>query len=207
MTIFSLGNACDLEHFSNNTKMNTENFDMPNYEAPVVPMPTEPPNPSFGNTNYQWKSNSSAVQQMTNRGNSNSFQPSIGRDSTEWGSVNFGQDYWGENTDSYSFSNKLLTNNMDNGKFQSDKPEMVMPNMRPQSTYMPPQRSHIVKNEDESGRPKRRKMKPVVEIVEEPQYPELDINKIENDQKNVWIMLIAVLIIILGYIMHHSNYF
>ena len=200
MTIFSLGNACDLEHFSINTKMNQENFDMPEYQAPVVPLPTDPPNKPFNNTNYKWKSNSAAAQQMTNRDmNQNTFNASVGRDSQDWGSVNFGPDYWEENTDSYSFNNKLL--NETNG--------VVMPNMRPQSAFMPPSRSHIVNNEDMNGRDLRKREKKVPRVILEPPviFPKFDATKIENDTKNLWFFLIVLLIVVVGSVMYKSNYF
>jgi len=173
MTVFSLGNACDLEHFSNNNKFGQENFDMPNYHAPVVPMPTEPPNKPFENTNYNWKSDSAVAQGMTSRNmGNNSFKPSVGRDSQDWGSVNFGPDYWGESSDHYSFDNKLLNDNLNANQFESDGPEMVMPRdlggrprdsgnmprdmvmpgMKPQNAFMPTSRGQFVQNEDMNGR-------------------------------------------------------
>ena len=42
MTIFSLGNACDLVQFTNNTKLDS----LGDVDRPVVPMPADPP--SFG---------------------------------------------------------------------------------------------------------------------------------------------------------------
>ena len=203
MTIFSLGNACDLEHFSGNTKLNQENFDMPNYQAPVVPMPTEPPNKPFGETKYKWRSNSAAAQNMTSRDmDSGTFNSNVGDDSQGWGAVNFGPDYWEENEDSYTSSNKLL--NETNG--------VVMPNMRPQSAFMPTMRSHIVNNEDGNGRDIRnikKKGKKMPKIILEPPvvFPPFDSNKIENDTKNLWFFLIVLLIVVVGSVMYKSNYF
>jgi len=213
MTIFSLGSACDLEHFSNNTKLEQENFDMPNYQAPVVPMPTEPPNAQFGDTNYQWKSNSSAVQSMTKREmNSNTFNPSVGGGSQNWGSINFGPDYWGEGNDSYNFKNKLLNNSGGGGA-----PDVVMPNMRPQSAFMPPSRGHIVQNEDMNGRDidKKQKMKAMLQqaILQKQQqenmvkFPPFNAEKIETDTKNLWFFMIFLLVIVVGSVMYKSNYF
>lgn len=215
MTIFSLGNACDLELFSSNTKLNQENFenkeDNYNYQAPVVPMPTEPP---FQNTNYTWKSESSAVQQMTTRGSNNhTFQPSVGSDSNGWGSVNFGPDYWGEGEENYSFKNKLLNNSSSN-RFNSNEVENVMPNARPQGAFMPPARSHIVNNEDMNGRDTRAKKRVIpkkveVEVEVEPEVviPPYNSQKIEEDQKRLWFFILAALIIIIGTIMYKTNYF
>ncbi len=213
MTIFSLGNACDLELFSSNTKLIQENFENKendyNYNsAPVVPMPTDPP---FPNTNYTWKSESSAVQQMTTRGGSNTFQPSVGSDSQGWGNVNFGPDYWGEGNDNYSFKNKLLNNSSSN-RFIPNNVEEVLPNARPQGAYMPPARAHIVQNEDMNGRDKRVKKLVVPKKIELPEEPEIILppfnsQKIEEDQKRLWFFLIAVLIVIVGTIMYKTNYF
>ena len=208
MTIFSLGSACDLEHFSNNTKLSPENLERNDYGSPVVPMPTDPP--TFNNTNYTWPSESSAVRDMTTRRpNSNTFQPSVGADSQDFGSVNFGPDYWGENTDKYSFSNKLLNNNLNNNKFQSDS--VVMPGMKPQGAYMPPARTHIVNNEDMNGRELKRRIKkvvmPKVEEVIEDDIPDFDVDKVEKDTKNLWFFLIILLIVVVGFVMYKANYF
>lgn len=208
MTIFSLGNACDLEHFSINTKLGQENFENMDYQSPVVPMPTEPPSGQFGNTTYQWNSESSGIQQMTKRrSNSGTFQPSVGRDSQDWESINFGPDVWGPKTDSYTSSNKLLNNN--NGPSQV-QPEVIMPNMKPQNAFMPTSRGQFVGNEDMHGRDKRQKIikKVVQAIVEkEPELPDYDTEKIANDQKNLWFFIIALLIIVVGSVMYKANYF
>jgi len=211
MTIFSLGSACDLEHFSSNTKLENESNENSNYQAPVVPMPTDPP--TFGNTNYQWKSDGSAIQGMTNRNfGSNTFNPSVGKDSQDWGNVNFGPDYWGENTDSYSFNNKLLNNNLNANKFKSDGPEMVMPGMKPVGAFMPPARTHFVKTEDMNGRdvkmrrPPQQKQ-PIIVLPPEPELPDYPADKIEKDTKNLWFFLIILLIIVVGSIMYKTNYF
>ena len=95
MTIFSLGNACDLEHFTVNTKL--ENFDMPQINAPIMPMPTDPP---FGNTKYQWKSDSAVARDMTTRMSlGGTYQPEVDQYSRDFGTFqNYGNDYWGGNT-------------------------------------------------------------------------------------------------------------
>jgi len=208
MTIFSLGNACDLEHFSNTSKLGGSSLDNSDYGSPVVPMPTDPP---FKNTNYQWNSDSSVAQNMTTN-ESQSFRASVSRGSQDFGSVNFGPDYWGENTENYSFSNKLLNNNLNNNQFQADSPDVIMPNMKPQSTYVPPARSHIVKNEDMNGRDKKMKMLKMLQQqqqkmapkIEEPEY---NFDKVEKDTKNLWIFIIAILIVTIGSVLYKSNYF
>lgn len=202
MTIFSLGSACDLEHFSSNTKLDSqENFESPNFYSPVVPMPTDPP---FNNTNYTWPSESAAVRDMTTRStHSNTFQPTVGQDSQGYGNINFGPDQWGGNRDEYSFKNKLLNNSATNN--------MVGPGMKPQGTYMPPTRSHIVSNEDMNGRDKRVKVKkevPKVVVQEElVVYPEYDSDKVEKDTKNLWFFLIIILIIVIGSVLYKAKYF
>lgn len=205
MTIFSLGNACDLEHFTNNTKVNNSNnedFDMPKYQAPVVPFPTEPPNPAFNNTKYQWKSDSAVAQDMTTYPSTQTFHPMVGQDSQSWGSINFGADYWGGNTTDYSFDNKLLNNSSHDNQVGQG---MVMPNMRPQNAHMPTSRSQFMQNEDFNGRPKGEMMKKQPPKVEP--LPEFPYEKIMQDQKNVWTTLIILFIILIGTIMYRSKYF
>jgi len=186
MTIFSLGNACDLEHFTVNTKL--ENFDMPQINSPIMPMPTDPP---FGNTKYQWKSDSAIARDMTTRmslgeGNQQSYQPEVDQYSRNFGSFqNYGNDYWGNNTVNYEYDNKLLNapNNI-----QANQAE---PGMRQQNVYMPPMRT-----ENMEKKPVEVIKKKIVEIVNLPNFPK---DKIKNDQKNVWIALI-ILFIVVGFI-------
>jgi len=186
MTIFSLGNACDLEHFTVNTKL--ENFDMPQINSPIMPMPTDPP---FGNTKYQWKSDSAIARDMTTRmslgeGNQQSYQPEVDQYSRNFGSFqNYGNDYWGNNTVNYEYDNKLLNapNNI-----QATQAE---PGMRQQNVYMPPMRT-----ENMEKKPVEIIKKKIVEIVNLPNFPK---DKIKSDQKNVWIALI-ILFIVVGFI-------
>ena len=191
MTIFSLGNACDLEHFTGNTKL--ENFDMPQMNSPIMPMPTDPP---FGNTKYQWKSDGAVARDMTTRmslGGSNqaSYQPEVDQYSREFGSFqNYGNDYWGGgNTVNYEFDNKLLNapNNMQGMQAE--------PGMRQQNVYMPPMRT-----ENMEKKPIEVMKKKIVEIVTLPDFPK---DKIKSDQKNVWIALI-ILFIVVGFIVMHK---
>lgn len=191
MTIFSLGNACDLEHFTGNTKL--ENFDMPQMNSPIMPMPTDPP---FGNTKYQWKSDSSVARDMTTRmslGGSNqaSYQPEVDQYSREFGSFqNYGNDYWGGgNTVNYEYDNKLLNapNNMQGMQAE--------PGMRQQNVYMPPMRT-----ENMEKKPVEVIKKKIVEIVTLPDFPK---DKMKSDQKNVWIALI-ILFIVVGFIVMHK---
>ena len=191
MTIFSLGNACDLEHFTGNTKLET--FDMPQINSPIMPMPTDPP---FGNTKYQWKSDSAVARDMTTRmslGSSNqaSYQPEVEQYSRDFGTFqNYGNDYWGGNTVNYEYDNKLLNapNNM-----QAMHAE---PGMRQQNVYMPPMRT-----ENMEKKPVEVVKKKIVEIVTLPDFPK---DKIQNDQKNVWIALI-ILFIVVGFIALHKT--
>ena len=65
MTIFSLGSACNLEHFSSLTHggSNLEN-------QSIVPMPNSGNSNNsqeFGNSSYTWKSDSTASIDMTTR--------------------------------------------------------------------------------------------------------------------------------------------
>ena len=191
MTIFSLGNACDLEHFTGNTKL--ENFDMPQMNSPIMPMPTDPP---FGNTKYQWKSDSAVARDMTTRmslGGSNqaSYQPEVEQYSREFGSFqNYGNDYWGGgNTVNYEYDNKLLNapNNMQGMQAE--------PGMRQQNVYMPPMRT-----ENMEKKPVEVMKKKIVEIVTLPDFPK---DKMKSDQKNVWIALI-ILFIVVGFIVMHK---
>lgn len=204
MTVFSLANACDLEHFSNNTKTTNENYENMNYNAPVVPMPTDPPGGQhFGDTSYQWPSTSNAVRDMTTRNvNSGTFNPTVGSDSQGWGDVNFGQDYWGGQQDTYNFQNNMLNDNQPQG---GNNFQMIMPGMRPQGAQMPTSRAHIMQKEDFNGRPKMRKP----EKPAEPEYPEPDFpeQKMKHDQKNVWIVLVILFIILAGIILYKSKYF
>ena len=191
MTIFSLGSACDLEHFTNNTKL--ENFDMPQINAPIMPMPTDPP---FGNTKYQWKSDSAIARDMTTRmslggPNQASYQPEVDKYSREFGSFqSYGNDYWGGNTVNYEYDNKLLNapNNM--------QPTQAEPGMRQQNVYMPPMRT-----ENMEKKPIEVIKKKIVEIVNLPDFPK---DKMKSDQKNVWIALI-ILFIVVGFIVMHRS--
>ena len=188
MTIFSLGNACDLEHFTGNTKL--ENFDMPQMNSPIMPMPTDPP---FGNTKYQWKSDSAVARDMTTRMSLGStYQPEVDQYSREFGSFqNYGNDYWGGgNTVNYEYDNKLLNapNNMQGMQAE--------PGMRQQNVYMPPMRT-----ENMEKKPVEVMKKKIVEIVTLPDFPK---DKIKSDQKNVWIALI-ILFIVVGFIVMHKT--
>lgn len=204
MTIFSLGSACDLEHFDGNNKISNEGFDV-NYSAPVVPLPTDPPNQNFGNSNYNWKSNSYATQDMTTIPNTQTFHPMVGQDSQSWGTVGFGQDYWGPNNDHWTSDNKLLNYNTTNNMV-ADNNTMVMPGMRPQGAQMPTSRVQFMKNEDMNGRAKNMQVKKVPVVQEEvlPEYPQ---EKIEGEQKSTWTYLIFLLLILIGTILYRSKYF
>ena len=191
MTIFSLGSACDLEHFTMNTKL--ENFDMPQMNSPIMPMPTDPP---FGNTKYQWKSDSAVTRDMTTRmslggDNQASYQPEVDQYSREFGSFqSSGNDYWGNNTVNYEYDNKLLNapNNMQGMQAE--------PGMRQQNVYMPPMRT-----ENMEKKPVEVMKKKIVEIVTLPYFPK---DKMKSDQKNVWIALI-ILFIVVGFIALHKT--
>ena len=198
MTIFSLGSACDLEHFTMNTKL--ENFDMPQMNSPIMPMPTDPP---FGTTKYQWKSDSAIARDMTTRmslgvgggNNQPSYQPEVDKYSREFGSFqSYGNDYWGDNSVNYEYDNKLL--NAPN----SMQPNQAEPGMRQQNLYMPPMRT-----ENMEKKPSEVIKKKIVEIVI-PQVvvPEFPKDKMKNDQKNVWIALI-ILFIVVGFIAMHKT--
>jgi hypothetical protein len=188
MTIFSLGSACDLEHFTMNTKL--ENFDMPQINSPIVPMPTDPP---FGNTKYQWKSDSAVARDMTTRMSlgGSSYQPEVEQYSRDFGSFqNAGNDYWGNNTVNYEYDNKLLNapNNMQGMQAE--------PGMRQQNVYMPPMRT-----ENMEKKPVELIRKKIVEIVTLPDFPK---DKMKSDQKNVWIALI-ILFFVVGFIALHKT--
>lgn len=186
MTIFSLGNACDLEHFTGNTKL--ENFDMPKMNSPIMPMPTDPP---FGNTKYQWKTDSTVARDMTTRMSlGGSYQPEVDQYSRDFGSFqSYGNDYWGGNTVNYEYDNKLL-NAPDNMQ-----PTQAEPGMRQQNVFMPPMRT-----ENMEKKPVEVIKKKIVEIVTLPDFPK---DKMKNDQKNVWIALI-ILFIVVGFIVMHK---
>ena len=191
MTIFSLGSACDLEHFTMNTKLET--FDMPQMNSPIMPMPTDPP---FGNTKYQWKSDSAIARDMTTRmslGGSNqaSYQPEVDQYSRDFGSVqNYGNDYWGGNTVNYEYDNKLLNAPNSMQGMQAE------PGMRQQNVYMPPMRT-----ENMEKKPVELIRKKIVEIVTLPDFPK---DKMKSDQKNVWIALI-ILFFVVGFIALHKT--
>jgi hypothetical protein len=192
MTIFSLGNACDLEHFTGNTKL--ENFDMPQMNSPIMPMPTDPP---FGNTKYQWKSDGAVARDMTTRmslGGSNqaSYQPEVDQYSREFGSFqNYGNDYWGGgNTVNYEYDNKLLNAPNSMQGMQAE------PGMRQQNVHMPPMRT-----ENMEKKPVEVMKKKIIEIVTLPYFPK---DKMKSDQKNVWIALI-ILFIVVGFIVMHKT--
>ena len=191
MTIFSLGNACDLEHFTGNTKL--ENFDMPQMNSPIMPMPTDPP---FGNTKYQWKSDSAVTRDMTTRmslggHNQASYQPEVEQYSREFGTFqNYGNDYWGGgNTVNYEYDNKLLNAPNSMQGMQAE------PGMRQQNVYMPPMRT-----ENMEKKPVEFIKKKIVEIVTLTDFPK---DKMKSDQKNVWIALI-ILFIVVGFIVMHK---
>lgn len=206
MTIFSLGNACDLDHFSGNTKITNEGFDV-QYSAPVVPLPTDPPNPPFGKTNYQWPSMNQATNEMTSYNSGQSFHPMTGSDSQGWGTASMGQDYWGEESDKWTSDNKLLNYNLTNNQVAGNN--VIMPNMRPQATQMPTSRTQFMHHEDMNGRLKNPPVKkpPVAVVVEEEALPAFPIDKIQADQKNTWTYLIILFIILIGTIMYRSKYF
>lgn len=198
MTIFSLGSACDLEHFTNNTKL--ENFDMPQMNSPIMPMPTDPP---FGNTNYQWKSDSAAARDMTIRTslggpNQAQYKPEVDKYSRDFGSFqSYGNDYWEDNTVNYEYDNKLLNapNNMQLKQSETGPRMQVEPGMRQQNVYMPPMRT-----ENMEKKPVEIIKKKVIEIVPAPVIlPEFPKDKMKNDQRNVWIALI-ILFIVVGFI-------
>lgn len=200
MTIFSLGNACDLAQFTNNTKLDS----LGDVDRPVVPMPTDPP--SFGDTKYQWESESKMTRDMTTRDvHSNTFQPMVGQDSQDWGAVqNYGGDYWGENTVNYDYPNPMLNQPNSN---------IVAPNMRQQGAHMPTSRSHIVTKEDFNGRDKEEMVRRIVaearkkQVVEEEVIQEDPKENILNSQKSAWVALIVIFFIVIFAILYRSRFF
>jgi hypothetical protein len=161
--------------------------------SPIMPMPTDPP---FGNTKYQWKSDSAVARDMTTRislggPNQASYQPEVNQYSREFGSFqSYGNDYWGGNTVNYEYDNKLLNapNNMQGMQAE--------PGMRQQNVYMPPMRT-----ENMEKKPVEVIKKKIVEIVTLPDFPK---DKMKNDQKNIWIALI-ILFIVVGFIVMHKT--
>ena len=110
MTIFSLGSSCDLEHFSSLTHV-SGNLD----NQAIVPMSNS--GGDFGNSSYNWKSDSRATIDMTTRDSSLFNAVSEGGN---FGNVNFGPDTWGASTDTYESrpagcSTSFLTNRLTTG--------------------------------------------------------------------------------------------
>ncbi len=192
MTIFSLGAACDLEHFSSLTQVGGNS----DYQ-PIVPMSNS--GGEFGNSSYNWKSDSQATIDMTTRDSSLFNGVSEGGSA---GHVNFGPDMWGSSTDTYVSRNPLLNNNLGERNVQEGN---IMPNMRPQSAYMPTSRTQFVKNEDENGRDLsticKKKPKPIVIPL-----PIYDKKRIQEDQKNMWIFIIIAFIIVCGGLLYKTKY-
>lgn len=192
MTIFSLGSACDLEHFSSLTQVGGNS----DYQG-IVPMSNS--GGEFGNSSYNWKSDSTATIDMTTRDSSLFNGVSEGGNS---GHVNFGPDVWGSSTDTYVSSNPLLNNNLGERNVQEGN---IMPNMRPQSAYMPTSRTQFVKNEDENGRDltvvSRKKPKTIVVPL-----PPFDKKRIQEDQKNMWIFIIIAFILVCGGLLYKTKY-
>ncbi len=192
MTIFSLGGACDLEHFSSLTH-GGGNLDY----QPIVPMSNS--GGEFGNSSYTWKSDSTATIDMTTR--DNSLFNAVG-ESGNSGNVNFGPDMWGSSTDTYISRNPLLNNNLGERNVQEGN---IMPNMRPQTAYMPTSRTQFVKNEDENGRDltvvSRKKQKTIVIPL-----PPYDKKRIQEDQKNMWIFIIIAFILVCGGLLYKTKY-
>ena len=192
MTIFSLGSACDLEHFSSLTQVGGNS----DYQG-IVPMSNS--GGEFGNSSYNWKSDSTATIDMTTRDSSLFNGVSEGGNS---GHVNFGPDVWGSSTDTYVSNNPLLNNNLGERNVQEGN---IMPNMRPQSAYMPTSRTQFVKNEDENGRDltvvSRKKPKTIVVPL-----PPFDKKRIQEDQKNMWIFIIIAFILVCGGLLYKTKY-
>jgi hypothetical protein len=192
MTIFSLGAACDLEHFSSLTQVGGNS----DYQ-PIVPMSNS--GGEFGNSTYTWKSDSTATIDMTTRDSSLFNGVSEGGSA---GHVNFGPDVWGSSTDTYVSRNPLLNNNLGERNVQEGN---IMPNMRPQSAYMPTSRTQFLKNEDENGRDLsticKKKQKPIVIPL-----PIYDKKRIQEDQKNMWIFIIIAFIIVCGGLLYKTKY-
>ena len=193
MTIFSLGGACDLEHFSSLTHV-SGNLD----NQAIVPMSNS--GGEFGNSSYNWKSDSRATIDMTTRDSSLFNAVS---ESGNSGHVNFGPDVWGSSTDTYVSRNPLLNNNL--GERNVQESNVIMPNMRPQSAYMPTSRTQFVKNEDDNGRDltvvSRKKPNPIVIPL-----PPYDKKKIQEDQKNMWIFIIIAFILVCGGLLYKTKY-
>jgi hypothetical protein len=123
--------------------------------------------------------------------NQASYQPEVDKYSREFGSFqSYGNDYWGGNTVNYEYDNKLLNapNNM--------QPTQAEPGMRQQNVYMPPMRT-----ENMDKKPVEIIKKKIVEIVNLPDFPK---DKMKSDQKNVWIALI-ILFIVVGFIVMHKT--
>lgn len=192
MTIFSLGSSCDLEHFSSLTHV-SGNLD----NQAIVPMSNS--GGDFGNSSYNWKSDSRATIDMTTRDSSLFNAVSEGGN---FGNVNFGPDTWGASTDTYESRNPLLNNNLDERNVQ-DGP--ILPNMRPQSAFMPTSRTQFVKNEDENGRDLSvvSRKKPKTIVIPLPPY---DKKRIQEDQKNMWIFIIIAFILVCGGLLYKTKY-
>lgn len=192
MTIFSLGSSCDLEHFSSLTHV-SGNLD----NQAIVPMSNS--GGDFGNSSYNWKSDSRATIDMTTRDSSLFNAVSEGGN---FGNVNFGPDTWGASTDTYESRNPLLNNNLGERNVQ-DGP--ILPNMRPQSAFMPTSRTQFVKNEDENGRDLSvvSRKKPKTIVIPLPPY---DKKRIQEDQKNMWIFIIIAFILVCGGLLYKTKY-
>jgi len=192
MTIFSLGSSCDLEHFSSLTHV-SGNLD----NQTIVPMSNS--GGDFGNSTYNWKSDSRATIDMTTRDSSLFNAVSEGGN---FGNVNFGPDTWGASTDTYESKNPLLNNNLGERNVQ-DGP--ILPNMRPQSAFMPTSRTQFIKNEDENGRDLSvvSRKKPKTIVIPLPPY---DKKRIQEDQKNMWIFIIIAFILVCGGLLYKTKY-
>ena len=119
------------------------------------------------------------------------------------GNVNFGPDTWGSSTDTYVSRNPLLNNNLEERNVQENN--VIMPNMRPQSAYMPTSRTQFVKNEDENGRDLAvvSRKKPKTIVIPLPPY---DKKRIQEDQKNMWIFIIIAFILVCGGLLYKTKY-
>ena len=192
MTIFSLGSSCDLEHFSSLTHV-SGNLD----NQAIVPMSNS--GGDFGNSSYNWKSDSRATIDMTTRDSSLFNAVSEGGN---FGNVNFGPDTWGASTDTYESRNPLLNNNLGERNVQDGA---ILPNMRPQSAFMPTSRTQFVKNEDENGRDLSvvSRKKPKTIVIPLPPY---DKKRIQEDQKNMWIFIIIAFILVCGGLLYKTKY-
>jgi hypothetical protein len=192
MTIFSLGSACNLEHFSSLTQVGS-NLD----NQAIVPMSNS--GGEFGNSSYNWKSDSRATIDMTTRDSSLFNSVSEGGN---FGNVNFGPDTWGASTDTYESRNPMLNNNLGERNVQESP---ILPNMRPQSAFMPTSRTQFVKNEDENGRDLSvvSKKKPKTIVIQLPEYKK---KQIQEDQKNMWIFIIIAFILVCGGLLYKTKY-